>query len=158
VTDYEYGPFYDSPLKSISLKRELVYKDQNGNDFTPDSWEEGVFANRHYDNNGLTTTVSVGNKVKTISDYMFSGVRLNALWIPTSVESIGNYAFYDCRVLGGVTLGHHPPPTLGEGVFNSCDVMWYISVPKGTAETYKSAENWKDWVNYNDKEIYYEYE
>ena len=158
VTDYEYGSFYDSPLKSITLKRELVYKDQNGNDFTPDSWEEGIFANKHYGNDGLTTTVSVGNMVMTISDYMFSGVRLTALWIPTSVSSIGDYAFYDCRVLGGITLGHHTPPTLGEGAFDSCDVMWYISVPKGTADTYKDTDNWSDWVNYNDKDIYHEYE
>ena len=127
-------------MKSISLKRELIYKDKNGNDFTPDDWEEGIFANQHYDNIGLTTTVTVGSKVKTISDYMFSGVRLKELWIPTNISSIGDYAFYDCRVLGGITLGHHTPPTLGEGVFDSCDVMWYISVPEGTADTYKRTD------------------
>ena len=157
IIDYEYGPFYDSPLKSISLKRELIYKDKNGNDFTPDDWEEGIFANQHYDNIGLTTTVTLGSKVKTISDYMFSGVRLKELWIPTNISSIGDYAFYDCRVLGGITLGHHTPPTLGEGVFDSCDVMWYISVPEGTADTYKRTDNWKDWVKYNGKDIYHEY-
>lgn len=139
------GPFYDAPLSYINLDREIDY---SNNDL--DEWGEGVFATQHYDNENLTTEVKLGTSVMTISDYMFSGVRLNALWVPSNIESIGNYAFYDCRVLGGVTLGHHTPPTLGEDAFDSCDVMWYISVPKGTADTYKSTDNWKDWTNYNE--------
>lgn len=33
----------------------------------------------------------------------------------------------------------------------------YISVPEGTADTYKRTDNWKDWVKYNGKDIYHEY-
>ena len=149
------GPFYHSPLSYIKLDRELVPSASYQKIL--DAWDMGVFANKHYSDGSLTTTVNLGSNVKTILPYMFSGVRLSALWIPTNVESIGDYAFYDCRKLGGVTLGHHNPPTLGEDVFDSCDVFWYISVPKGTANTYKAANNWKDWVKYNGKQIYHEY-
>ena len=142
------GPFYDAPLSYIRLDREINYNYNN-----LDQWNEGVFANLHYDNSNLSTQVELGSSVKTILPYMFSGVRLTGLWIPTNVKSIGNYAFHDCRILEGVTLGHHTPPTLGTGVFDSCDIMWYISVPAGTADTYKSTEKWMDY----NKDFYHEY-
>lgn len=89
----------------------------------------GIFTNKYY-NDALTTSVTLGSNVKTIWPYMFSHVNLTALWIPSNVTSIGDYAFYYCDNLEGVTLGHHAPPAIGTGVFDYCAKMWYISVPK----------------------------
>lgn len=150
---FEYGPFYDSPLASITLKREIKYKDMYGNPFTPDGWEEGIFANKFYDEDDLTTNVSLGVYVETISDYMFSGVRVRAIWIPKNITSIGKMAFAYCYVLNGITCNHTTPPALGDDAFYKCGVdldggkMWYINVLSGYAEIFKTTGNWADYAD-----------
>lgn len=150
---FEYGPFYDSPLASITLKREIKYKDMYGNPFTPDGWEEGVFAYKFYDEDDLTTNVSIGEYVETISDYMFSGVRVRAIWIPKNITSIGKMAFAYCYVLNGITCNHTTPPALGDDAFYKCGVdldggkMWYINVLDGYAEIFKTTGNWAKYAD-----------
>lgn len=114
---YEYGPFYDSPLATISLERELVYKDKDGNAFTPDEWDEGIFANKYYGSNDLTTEVTIGSSVRSIHPWMFSRVRLKEITIPSNVQSVGKYAFEDCPVLTTASIDAY---AVGEGVFYNC--------------------------------------
>ncbi|MBO7323739.1 MAG: leucine-rich repeat domain-containing protein, partial [Bacteroidales bacterium] len=114
---YEYGPFYDSPLATISLERELVYKDKDGNAFTPDEWDEGIFANKYCGSNDLTTEVTIGSSVRTIHPWMFSRVRLKEITIPSNVQSVGKYAFEDCPVLTTASIDAY---AVGEGVFYNC--------------------------------------
>ena len=144
--DIEYGPFYDSPLTTIELDRSLAYKKYD-EDFTPDEWDEGIFANKHYSDNNLTTTVTFGSNVNTISDWMFSGVRVKNLTLPANVYSIGEGAFYDCRALELVTCLRTDPPALGTRVFDSCDKNPIFSVPSGSLTKYKSAENWSSYAS-----------
>lgn len=141
----EYGPFYDSPLTSISLKRAINYvKGSADEPFTPDGWEEGLFANKHYNVTDLSTTVELGSKMTAIYNYMFSGVRMETIDIPTSVTSIGVQAFYDCRILKSVYLRHDTPPTLGGEAFDSCDLNPKIYVPSSRVTKYQS-----DWSKYS---------
>ena len=134
------GPFYDSPLSYINLDREFIY-DYNG----LDQWDEGIFANKYYGDENLTTEVHLGANVKTISKWMFSGVRMSAIWIPETVTKICDKAFLDCRKLRDVTMGHHEPPTIGANVFESCDVFANIVVRVSALEKFKNAS---DWDNY----------
>ena len=145
----EWGPFYDSPLKSISLNREIVYTDKNGATFTPDQWDEGLFANDHYHVTSLKTTVTLGSNVKTISPWMFSGVRMEEITIPSSVTSIEKEAFLDCRILNRVICEGINPPALGADVFKSCDKFGNatITVPAGYAETYRTAPGWSAYAS-----------
>lgn len=153
INSAEWGPFYDSPLSYISVKREIKYVDRNGAPFTPDGsgvyygWEEGVFANKFYDDDFIAT-VNLGGGLRTISDYMFCGVRASAVWIPREITSIGYRAFYDCRALSGVTLGHIYPPTLGEDAFDSCDVFSYICVPEKALSNFKASSAWNEYREY----------
>lgn len=142
------GPFYDSPLSYINLDREINYACGD-----LDEWDEGVFANLHYADGGLTTEVTLGSSVETIWPFMFSGVRMTSVTIPASVTSVGKKAFLDCRVLTHVTCKSATPPTLGSDAFNSCDKLpseECIAVPTGSLSDYQSK-----WSQYSSK--LYEY-
>lgn len=136
------GPFYYSPLTYLSVDREFKlnadYADQL------DDWDMGIFSSGFYDSD-LNVEVHIGSNVKTLSKWMFHGVRMTGVWIPESVTSIHDNAFLDCRTLSYVTMGHHTPPAMGANVFESCDVFNYIVVRKTAMEQFKAAA---DWDNY----------
>ena len=101
------GPFYYSPLTTINLNRALVLTDAEGNPFTPDDWAEGLFANKHYgdeDNQNQGVSVTLGEQVTTISDYMFAYLNLQSIKIPASVTSVGLNAFIDCDYLNTIVF------------------------------------------------------
>ncbi len=98
------GPFYDSPLTDIYVDRELVpnesYADKR------DQNDEGIFSTSFDDD---VVTVTLGENVKTISDYMFTGVQMQSLTIPGSVTTIGNDVFNGCDQLASLIF--KPSPT-----------------------------------------------
>ena len=145
----EHGPFYDSPLEYIYLGRDIDYINDEYKPFTPGSWDEGVFAYKYYDKDGLVTSVNIGEKVTTISKYMFSGVRLRYLYLYPAIKSIGYCAFWDCRIFQGLSCHHAEPPTLGDSAFDDCNEMWYIRVPEASMTAFKSANNWKNFDRNN---------
>ena len=104
----QYGPFYDSPLTSINLNRELVYKNSSDGNFTADEWDEGLFSNEDYDK-VESVTVTLGNQVKTLPEFMFSKLRVQTLTIPGSVTTIENDVFRGCNSLTSITF--EPSPT-----------------------------------------------
>lgn len=143
---YDKGPFYDSPLTYINLNREIV--PVNDGPGGQNAWDEGIFAYSYYDDSNLTTEVILGENVKTISDYMFSGARVQRLNIPGNITSIGYRAFYDCRILEHVKCFGWTAPTLGDEVFLSCDLLSAIAVPGGK-DNPSYTSNWstyKDWI------------
>lgn len=142
------GPFWDSPLTSITLNRELVY-DYNDLDAT----DEGIFSNKHKN----PTTVSLGGSLRTILPYMFSETGVGAavgsngqfvagsVWIPHTITNIGNYAFNDCDKLAGLTLGYDGTtdlPTIGNDVFDDCDSFRYIKVRNNQLQEFQDSDLW----------------
>ena len=108
VDVYHYGPFYDSPLTSIDLNRELVLVDGDGDEFTANEWWHGMFAHKHY-KDVESVSVKLGSQVETISDYMFNYLPIESLTIPGTVKTIGNDVFNYCTKLA--TLTFEPSPT-----------------------------------------------
>jgi hypothetical protein len=100
----EVGPFYQSPLTNIYVNRELVASDAYA--AARNQWDEGVFSTSFNDDDDPKVTVTLQGNVKTISDYMFSGVQMETIWIPREVETICKGAFYYCSRLYGMTLAH----------------------------------------------------
>lgn len=151
----EFGPFYDSPLESVTLKREINYVKEDGTDFVTnglDESDEGLFATDH----NKLTQISLGGGLRNILPYTFAKASVSgSVWIPHTVESIGDYAFYDCDNLGGLTLGYDgttPFPSIGTGVFNSCGNFTYIKVRNRVHEQFESAakNNTSGWGAYGD--------
>ena len=143
----DWGTFYDSPLSTIRLGREINYVKPNGSAFTPDEWDEGLFANEEYDGD-FTATVEIGSNVKTISNWMFSRVRMQSIRIPASVTAIGKQAFYWCPLLKLVTCEGTEAPSLGAEVFKDCKNMkdYCIAVPNGCLESYRT--KWSEYENW----------
>ena len=72
---------------------------------------------------------------------------LTEVHFPAGVTEIGRSSFYGCTGLQNIYMEGVTPPTLSSSAFNRTNDC-PIHVPKGTAETYKSA---KVWVNYADR-------
>ena len=117
-----WGPFYDSPLTSIYLGREIEYIKEDGSKYTPGETNDGFFASEETVEN---LSVTFTDKVKSISEYMFAGRPIQQLTIPASITSIGNNAFYDCDALVSLTISF---PNLAEGAFSDCDNLTSVTV------------------------------
>ena len=140
------GAFYYSPLSNIYLGRDIDYRDGD-EPFEPSTWDEGVFACKNYDNEELTTTLTISSNVTKILKWMFSGARMEKVTIPASVKTIENRAFEYCYVLKEVKCERATPPTLGLNVFHDCDELTKIYVPASSVTSYKNAENWSDYAS-----------
>ena len=147
----DYGPFYDSPMESINVGRDIDYRDDKGNAFTADDWDEGVFAYKHgaddysYSEPEVQTTVTLSSNMSSISNYMFSHLTINEITIPEEIDSIGEGAFYRCNKLVDVTMNHSVPPSLGDNAFSGCSDLEHIYVPQVALTAFKSHESWDDY-------------
>lgn len=159
----ERGPFYQSPLTNIYVNRELVpsesYADKR------DQNDEGIFSTSFDDDDDPKVTVTLQGNVKTISEYMFSGVQMETIWIPREVEKICKGAFYYCSRLHGMTLAHSGTyPTLIEDDITSDDggaFKWtllndrdlnnnkrWIALEDGSDENLKLFRTGSNWAYY----------
>ncbi len=131
------GPFYQSPLKKIVLKREVVLDVLHDYVFIKqNNADAGLFATEHYAQFPATGGVEIGGNVQTIHPYMFgklpiksltipetvttireyalSGIAITNLEIPGSVTEIKDYAFYNCTALEELRFEYSATPlTLG---------------------------------------------
>ena len=102
------GLFYDCPLESLYLGRNIQYETGYSSGYSP------------FYRNKTLKSVTIGNSVTSIGDYAFyycSG--LTSVTIPNSVTSIGYGAFYDCSGLTSITIPNSVT-SIGNGAFNNC--------------------------------------
>ncbi len=95
------GPFYNSPLTTLNLNREISYTFGGS---TIDDVYEGLFGGKP-----TLVSVTIGEQVKTLSLYMFAGSSIKELVIPGSVKTIANDVFRGCSSLKTITF--EPSPT-----------------------------------------------
>jgi len=87
-------------------------------------------------------TVEILGQLTTISVQVFDSCYNINITLPSSLTSIGNVAFLNCRY-GVVTILATTPPSLGNNVFTSGVTIY---VPSEVVDTYKAA--WPDYANY----------
>lgn len=99
-------------------------------------------------------SIVIPNSVKQIDSYAFSGCgSLRYLFIGDSVQTIGTRGFESCYNLSSIYCSAITPPVLGwdskynVGVFYSVDKSIPLYVPASSIDTYKSADQWKDFTN-----------
>ena len=97
-----------------------------------------------YDCAGLTS-FTIPSTVTSLGDEAFTSCyNLTSINIPTSVTSIGEAAFYGCSKLNSVTVNWSEPIAIDNECFTNAKNAT-LNVPKGSYESYASAENWKNF-------------
>ena len=123
------------------------------------------------------TSVTIGNGVTEIGDQAFSSCSgLTSVTIGNGVTSIGGSAFYCCSGLTSVTIGNgvttigkeafygcsglksiyckaQTPPSVGSSAFANVSTTLPLYVPTGSADAYRTAEEWKRFTNINEMEF-----
>ena len=122
----------------------VIFNAENCNDLSNDVWTS--------DN---LTSFTIGDKVQRIPAKLCYGLsKLTSIIIPNSVTSIGAYAFYGCSGLNLIRCDAVTPPSLGSNVFYKVDKsICKLVVPDQSIGLYKSAEQWKDFLDFSDVEM-----
>ena len=99
--------------------------------------------------------VSFPNGLKTIGANAFSfNMNLYDLWIPSSVESIGEMAFFLCLRIGTIICKMQTPIDLPANVFFTPFKPIDLFVPSGCKEAFETAANWGN-LNVSDDNVTY---
>ena len=127
---YRYSPFYDSPLTNIYCGRDIQQVTEIYEPLTEREWNMGIFANKFYNDESITTSVTLGPKVTTINRYMFNYLRMNSINIPDGVTSIGHNAFKGCELLTGISISG-TVETIGYDAFCGCSSLTTLRIEDG---------------------------
>ena len=101
------GLFYDCPLETLYLGRNLSYNTDYRYGYSP-------FYNR-----SALTSITISNSVTSIVNYAFSGCSgLISIEIPNSVTSIGESAFRDCSGLTSIEIPNSVTNVEGYAFYN----------------------------------------
>ena len=111
------GLFYDCPLETLYIGRELSYATDAGYGYSP------------FYNKSTLTSVIIGDNVTGIGSYAFYDcIGLTNITIPNSVTSIGDYAFYNCSGLSSVEIPNNVT-SIGTYAFSNCSGLTSITLP-----------------------------
>ena len=94
--------------------------------------------------------VIIGYGVEGLPEGFVPESRIKSLNIPATVKAIGNYAFYNCTELEEIDCHVANPADveLGGCVFEGVPVnTCVLYVPKGSADLYRNADQWKRFKN-----------
>ena len=115
------GLFYDCPLKTLYLGRNLSYNVGASN-------YDGYYGFSPFNGKNTLTSVTIGNTVTIIGEHTFRNCyNLTDIIIPGEVTSIGEYAFYGCCGLTNIEIPNSVT-SIGEGAFRGCGIT-SITIP-----------------------------
>ena len=95
----------------------------------------------------LIGTVVIPANVQSVGEYAFSNCRmLEGVVFEEGVETIGKYAFENCFGLGSIACKSAVPPYLQEGVFDGVPKdNFTLEVPETAIATYATEPGWSDF-------------
>ena len=134
--------------KLNELYRNWLY-DDSASDFL--IWQGQLLAYK-----GTSKTPVIPDSVKTIGAEAFRGADITGVTIPSGVQEIGSYAFYDCEALTAADIPgsaaligdnafsgctalksltlHEGLQTLGYSAFRDCEALTSVVLPEGLTE------------------------
>lgn len=108
-------------------------------------------------NQKKVTTIAVEEGIEVIENFAFGYCDMSFVTLPSTIKSIGEYAFVGCNSIGVLRLLTAEPPTLGSYAFKiyNEDKNTYIVngklriyIPSGSLATYKDASVAPTWSEY----------
>ena len=152
------GLFYDCPLDSVYIGRELTYQNTKAYGYSPfyrsptlrsiviSDVPTKVETNEFY---GCTNLyyVKIGNGAQSIGDYAFSGCSsIDYFSFGSQVQTIGAEAFSDCVAMTQLYSYCQQPPICGASALADID-KWSCTlyIPDGTLSAYTAADQWMDF-------------
>ena len=84
-------------------------------------------------------SITLPNSIKTIDESAFLKLPITTLDIPSSVDTIGDYAFYGCTNLETIKLANTSIKRIGKGTFLECWALSSLSFPESLEEIDESA-------------------
>ncbi|MBO7230378.1 MAG: leucine-rich repeat domain-containing protein [Bacteroidaceae bacterium] len=125
--DTSKGLFYDCPLETLYLGRNLSYN------------TGGIYGYSPFYNIKTLASVTIGNSVTSIGNYAFYNCTgLTSIVIGNSVTSIGSDAFYGCTGLTSIVIGNSVT-SIGSDAFYGCTGLTSITIPNSVTSIGYSA-------------------
>ena len=75
--------------------------------------------------------------VTEVPSYAFDGTNIETIYLPSTIEHIGSYAFDGCSLLSSITCYATTPPTLGSYVFRNIPEGLVVYVPASFIPQYQ---------------------
>ena len=147
--------FRDCPLDSVYIGRKISYKKDSYGPFYGNTSlraftitdKETHIGNHEFEGCTNLANVYMGDGMKEIGDWAFSGCsNLKFFEFGNALESIGKEAFSDCTNLQKLLSHSSNPPICGNQALDDIN-KWNctLSVPKGSVNKYKNADQWKEF-------------
>ena len=136
-TDRRYDYFYDCPIKTLYLGRDLKY-DYSDNtyiyDYVDGQWEYKGRASAPFINSTTLQRVTIGPKVTFLYNHLFHNCdKITTIDIPASIAKIYGNAFDDCSSLTATTFHdatNNHTLTLGDYAFRNCATLPEVTFPR----------------------------
>ena len=79
--------------------------------------------------------------------YNFGHIQATEITLPSTVKSVGAYAFAYSNNLKSITVKAVTPPACGKSIFTNCGAMESVFVPAESVDAYKKADGWKGYAS-----------
>lgn len=136
-TDRCYDYFYDCPIKTLYLGRDLKYDYSNEipiYDYINGKWEYKRRASAPFANSTTLQRVTIGPKVTFLYNHLFHNCdKITTIDIPASIAKIYGNAFDDCSSLTATTFHdatNNHTLTLGDYAFRNCATLPEVTFPR----------------------------
>lgn len=83
-------------------------------------------------------------------DQYYGGILSGNIIIPSSVTTIGDYAFSGNSRVASITVQRGTPPYAGTSAFSAIDTSIPCYVPYGSTAAYQTAPGWSSFTNYQE--------
>ena len=93
--------------------------------------------------------IRVEEGVTHVGTNAFSGcIAVKSVSLPSTLQSIGSYAFESCTNLDTITCGAATPPTTVSNSFYGVNSAATLQVPTESVSAYQAADGWNEFTNF----------